>query len=319
MAHRFGPLGSRVVVPPSPSTIDLHTHTNRSDGVMEPAALVEAAAAVGVRILAITDHDTLAGYLAGREAAARVGIELIPGVEINTMADDADGFHEGELHVLGLGVDPASDQLQNALAVQREQRRRRFKLMVERLSELGLGIDDVIEQLALTEEDSLGRPTVARALVEKGHADSVEDAFRRLLSRGKPAYVPRLGLGPKGAIEAILGAGGLAVLAHFSDGPARPQVVRQLQDLGVRGLEVYYRAFWAETVDALAALARELKLVPTGGSDYHGDHETYAEAHAALWVPAEVGERLQAALPERPRPASDRPRAEAMIERRLNR
>ena len=302
MVHRHGPLGTREVVPPSPSTIDLHTHTNRSDGVMEPVALVEAAAAVGVRILAITDHDTLAGYHAARDAAARTGIELIPGVEINTMADDADGFHEGELHLLGIGVDPSSDRLNTALGVQRDQRRRRFRLMVERLAELGMGVDDVIDELALTDDDSLGRPTVARALVAKGYATSVEDAFRRLLSRGKPAYVARLGLGPKGAIDAILDAGGLAVLAHFSHGPARPQVVRQLQDLGVRGLEVYYRAFWAETVDALGALARELDLVATGGSDYHGDQETYAEAHAALWVPPEVGERLHAALEEDPAP-----------------
>src|SRR5690242_1975119 len=100
MVHRPAGAGEHPVVPPRPSTIDLHTHTNRSDGVEAPAALVEAAAAVGVTTIAITDHDTLAGYPQGRDAAARTGMTLIPGLEINTVADDADGFREGELHVL---------------------------------------------------------------------------------------------------------------------------------------------------------------------------------------------------------------------------
>jgi predicted metal-dependent phosphoesterase TrpH len=296
MTYRAGRRPGERVVPPAPSTIDLHTHSNRSDGVQDPAAIVGAAAAAGIRTLAITDHDTLAGLPAAREAARANAIDLIPGLEINTVADDADGFHEGELHVLGYGVDPANAGLAAALDVQRQQRRRRFWLIVERLSELDLSIDDVIRTLPLDDEDSLGRPTVARALVAKGHATSVDDAFRTLLSRGRPAYVPRQGLGPKGAIEAINGAGGIAVLAHFGEGAERPSVVRELMALGLRGLEVYYRAFPAETVDQLEALARVLRLVPTGGSDYHGDHETYAEAHAGLWVPPEVAPGLHEAM-----------------------
>ncbi|HVA87334.1 MAG TPA: PHP domain-containing protein [Candidatus Saccharimonadales bacterium] len=296
MVYRTGPKGDLPINPPGPSTIDLHTHTRRSDGVLEPGALVAAASIVGVRQLAITDHDTLAGYLDGRSAATAAGVDLIPGVEINTVADDADGFHEGELHLMGYGMDPQDSELAVALAGQRHWRRERFDRMVRRLAELGLPIDDALEQVPLADEDSLGRPTVARALVAKGLATSVDDAFRRLLSRGRPAYVPRLGLGPKDATQAIVRAGGLAVLAHFGEGPARPEVVRELRDLGVRGLEVWYRGFGAETVERLAALAVELRLVSTGGSDYHGDHETYAEAHAALWVPPAVGAGLTDAL-----------------------
>lgn len=288
------------VVPPGPSTIDLHTHTNRSDGVVEPAALVDAAAAAGIRTLAISDHDTLAGLPSARDAARRNGIDLIPALEINTVADDADGFHEGELHVLGYGVDPDNVGLAAALDVQRQQRRRRFWLIVERLDELELSIDDVIRSLPLDDADALGRPTVARALMAKGYAESVDDAFRRFLSRGQPAYVPRQGLGPKGAIEAITGAGGIAVLAHFGEAADRPSVVRDLMALGLRGMEVYYRTFTADTVRRLEALARLLRLVPTGGSDYHGDHETYAEAHAGLWVPPEVAPGLHEAMQERP-------------------
>jgi predicted metal-dependent phosphoesterase TrpH len=304
MAHRAPgpktepPAERHHVVPAAPSSIDLHTHTNRSDGVQTPAALVEAAAAAGVTTLSITDHDTLAALPTARDAAARHGITLIPGLEINTIADDADGFHEGELHVLGYGVDPLDDGLLAALDVQRQQRRQRFWLIVERLRQLDLGIDDEVEKLSLADDDALGRPTVGRALVAKGYAQSVDDAFRRFLSRGRPAYVPRQGLGPKGAIAAITGAGGIASLAHFAEAPNRPQVVRDLMRIGLRGLEVYYRSFWAETVDALAALARDLRLVPTGGSDYHGDHETYADAHAALWVPPEVAPGLRSAIEE---------------------
>jgi predicted metal-dependent phosphoesterase TrpH len=286
------------VVPPAPSTIDLHAHTNRSDGVLEPTALVDAAAAAGVRTLAITDHDTLAGLNVAREAARRNAIDLIPGLEINTVADDADGFHEGELHILGYGVDPANVALAAALDVQRQQRRRRFWLIVERLQELDMPIDDVVRKLPLDDSDALGRPTIARALIARGHATSVDDAFARLLSRGQPAYVPRQGLGPKGAIEAINAAGGVSVLAHFGEAVDRPEVVRQLMVLGLRGLEVYYRTFTVETVDRMAALARELRLVATGGSDYHGDHETYAEAHAALWVPPQVAAELHEAMSE---------------------
>ena len=161
-------------------------------------------------------------------------------------------------------------------------------------------IDDAIRDVPMDEHDALGRPTVARALVTKGFAATVDDAFRRMLSRGQPAYVPRQGLGPRGAIEAITRAGGIAVLAHFADAPERQSVVRDLMALGLRGLEVYYRAFPAATVHQLAALARALRLVPTGGSDYHGDHETYAEAQAALWVPPEVAGGLHAAIEDCP-------------------
>jgi predicted metal-dependent phosphoesterase TrpH len=284
------------VIPPAPASVDLHTHTLRSDGVQTPAALVAAAAAAGIRTLAITDHDTLAGLPEARAAGSRVGVDLIPGLEINSVADDADGFHEGELHVLGLGVNPDHPGLAAALDVQRRQRRYRFALIVDRLRDLGIGIDAVMEPIVRDDGDSLGRPTAARALVAAGHATSVDDAFARLLTRGRPAYVPRQGLGPKGAIEAIRSAGGIAVLAHFADAATRPSVVRDLMALGLTGLEVYYRAFAAGTVVQLEALARSLRLVATGGSDYHGDRETYAEAHAGLWVPPDVATQVRAAI-----------------------
>jgi 3',5'-nucleoside bisphosphate phosphatase len=281
------------VVPPAPSSIDLHTHTRRSDGLLDPATLVAAASAAGVTILAITDHDTLAGY---REVVAAnavpTGMNLLPGVEINALVTRDLGLWEGELHILGFGMDPGDATFEAALAGQREQRRIRFDRTVERLLELGIGIDAQVALLASDGNDSLGRPTIARALMAAGHAESVEDAFRRLLGHGCPAYVPRLGLGPVEAIATIRAAGGLPALAHFREAPEREDVLRELVDAGLGGLEVYYRTFDQAAVDAVGEVAARLRLVPTGGSDYHGDTGTYAAAHAQLWVPPEAGETL---------------------------
>lgn len=291
------------VVPPAPSTIDLHTHSTRSDGVLEPAALVRDAASAGVRLLALTDHDTLAGVrdvLAAGAGRPRIpaGLELIPGVEINAITPLAAGLGEGELHVLGLGVDPDNEAFEAVLAGQRVERRRRFERTIDRLRDIGLGIDDGAAALATSPDDALGRPTVARLLVAAGHASSVQDAFTRLLGHGCPAYVPRAGLGPVDAIAAIRAAGGLPALAHFSEAPDRLPVVRELIDAGLGGLEVYYRAWDQETVDAVAAVAFGLGLVATGGSDYHGDTGSYAEAHRALWVPPVVGVTVRDRLRE---------------------
>jgi len=285
----LAPAGSGRVQPPAPSTIDLHTHTTRSDGVLAPALLVRAAAAVGVRLFALTDHDTLAGYReVVADAAVPAGMTLVPGVEINAIVTRDLGLWEGELHVLGFGMDPTDEAFEATLAGQRARRRERFERTVALLRELDLSIDAQLAEITRSTDDALGRPTVARALMAAGHATSVEDAFSRLLAWGKPAYVPRTGLGPTGAIEAIRSAGGLAVLAHFGEAASRVDIVRELADAGLGGLEVYYRSFDSATVEAVGEVARTLHLVPTGGSDYHGDTGSYEEAHAALWVPPEV-------------------------------
>jgi GNAT superfamily N-acetyltransferase len=166
--------------------------------------------------------------------------------------------------------------------------------MVRRLRELDLSIDAELEQQpAVTDEDALGRPRIARAMIAAGYATSIEDAFNRHLSKGRPAYVPRLGLNAVESIKAIRSAGGLASLAHFAEAPQHLPFLRELVDAGLNGLEVYYRAYAPPVVESLRQVALEQGLVMTGGTDFHGDRESYAEAHAELWIPDDAEPELR--------------------------
>ena len=296
--RRLGRHGPR----PSPapeagvSIVDLHTHTLRSDGVLQPVELVRAAAAAGVKTLAITDHDTLAAYrelILGRAMPAP--IELIPGVEINALAKGIP-LAEGELHILGFGMHQADDAFEAALAKQRSARKVRFERTIEKLRAVGMPIDAHLGHIDLTRDDALGRPTIARALIAAGYATSVEDAFNRLIGWGGPGYVQREGMGPRDAIEAIRAAGGVAVLAHFSEAPGQMPLLRELKEIGLAGLEVFYISFDRDTVELVGAVARRLGLLATGGSDYHGDTSSYPEAHALLHVPSSVAPTLRQAI-----------------------
>jgi predicted metal-dependent phosphoesterase TrpH len=261
-------------------------------------------AEAGMLVVALTDHDTLDGYRALRALRAGrpggpVGPAVIAGVEINAVHGDE--TWEGELHILGLGMTDDDPTFEAALARQRAGRTARIEKTLERLRALEMPVDEAFaEVVAGADPSSLGRPHVARALVLRGHAASVDDAFARFLGRGQPAYVPRVGLGAREAIEAIRGARGLPVLAHFREALDEVDLVEQLMAWGLGGLEVYYagpgRQFSAAETDALARFAAERGLVTTGGSDYHGDTMTYAEAVAALSIPAVVEASLPAAI-----------------------
>jgi 3',5'-nucleoside bisphosphate phosphatase len=303
------------MVTPRPNRVDLHTHTNRSDGVLEPLALYGAMRDFGMRLVAIADHDTLAGYRELRAAglgatAGPDGPRLVPAVEINSVCGQdllsmGIELEEGELHVLGFGVDADDEALEAQLARQRGSRKTRLLLIIDALRRLGKPIDDQIAPYLETEE-ALGRPHIARAMVEAGYVETVQEAFDAWIDRKGPAYVPRQGLGTRDAIDAINAAGGIAVLAHYPAAPEQPELIRKLVDWGVRGLEVNYRRFLPETVEQMTSFARRMGLVATGGSDYHGDGMTYAEAQAATWVPESVGEALLAALEGAPTGAISR-------------
>jgi len=294
-----------VTLPPR-NRIDLHCHTARSDGVLQPSDLLAAMREWGIMLACITDHDTLDGY---RELiAAGEGDRhprLLPGVEINSVASDVPGLWEGELHILGYGMDAGDAAFEAALAEQRRLRAQRTDMIVDRLRSLGMPVDEQLPGAIGPGVTSPGRPHLARALVAAGHAESVDDAMRRILARGAPGYVPRQGLGPREAIDAIRAAGGLASLAHFREAPGRPDVIDRLCDWGLGALEVYYISFDEATRAAVARVAADHGLVATGGSDYHGDSWTYEQAQAACHVSDDVGDAVLAALARHAMPGAE--------------
>ncbi len=294
---RRAPLADRLV-PPTPTWADFHAHTARSDGLLEPADLVAQAAAAGVRVLAIADHDTLAGYrevVAAGAAPLPAGIEVIPAVEINATARDIPDLPDGELHLVGLGVDADDYALEALLTGQRESRRRRFEAMIARLREIDLPIDEALDELGAldrADEEAFGRPTIARALVRAGHAADVPDAFARIVGHGKPGYVRRQGMGPREAIAAINGAGGIAVLAHFYAASSLPGVVAEMVELGLRGIEVHHRSFGRALVEEMRVVAARHRLLPSGGTDFHGIRASEPDL-CGIYVPMKVVRRLR--------------------------
>jgi 3',5'-nucleoside bisphosphate phosphatase len=287
--------------------VDLHCHTNRSDGVLSPDQLLAAMADWGIQVAAISDHDTLAGYRQLREAAAggrtpATSPLLIPAIEINSIADRplielGVELEEGELHILGYGVDADDDTFEEKLSGQRDARMARLHMIIERLRELGVPIDDEIGP-ALASEEAVGRPHIARAMVAAGHVATVQDAFDKWIDRNGPAYVPRQGMKSREAIDAIVDAHGIPVLAHYPAAPEQPTLIDLITDWGVRGLEVYYRRFDQATITAMEELAGDRGLLVTGGSDYHGDTGSYAESMRTTFVPRTATDRLLAAIAE---------------------
>jgi 3',5'-nucleoside bisphosphate phosphatase len=246
--------------------IDLHLHTTASDGLCSPRQLVEQAAAAGITTLAVTDHDTMAAAKEVSALAQAAGIRFVPGIEITAIENGAD------VHILGYFLDSTSPRLGAFLATQRESRVQRAKAIAERLARLGVHIDvsPLIETASRQDGSSIGRPQVARALVAAGHAVDTNDAFERWLGRGRPGFVPRSGATSEEVIAVIHEAGGLASLAHpgITKVDARLGVLR---DAGLDALEAYHSDHDPATRDHYLRLARDLDLLVTGGSDYHGD------------------------------------------------
>lgn len=248
--------------------IDLHTHTIASDGTLTPTALVELAARKGLAAIAITDHDTLAAIPDARAVGEKLGVEVIAGVELSVSHAGAD------VHLLGYFVDPTNAALAERLARFRAVREQRGARMVERLRELGVDIT-LAEVMAEAKGAALGRPHVARALVAKGIVKSIPEAFDQWLADGRPAHVPKEKLGAQEAIALVHGARGVAVLAHPGLLPeaSRYRIIHDLAALGLDGVEVEHSRHSSEERHRLRDLARELDLVETGGSDFHGENK----------------------------------------------
>jgi predicted metal-dependent phosphoesterase TrpH len=276
--------------------IDLHLHTTASDGALSPSELVSRARAALLSIIAITDHDTTAGTCAAREAARDAGLELIPGIEISAVADGRD------VHMLGYFIDPDSAMLAAFLEAQRAERLRRLIAMGDRLEALGRPIDvEPILDLARCGR-SVGRPQVADALVLEGHAASRDDAFNKFLEFGAPAFVARCGAAPYDVIRVVHEAGGVVSMAHPGL-TRRDDLIPRMAAAGLDALEVRHSDHDQATEMHYRALAAELGLATTAGSDYHGDVGRRAANLGQVVMPAADFESLLRAA-ERRRVAS---------------
>lgn len=245
-------------------TVDLHLHTTVSDGTLTPAALVRRAAARGLKYIAVTDHDTLDGIDEALATAAEYpGLTCIPGIEISTETAT------GEAHVLGYFLDHRDAALNRRMRHLQQSRQQRAERMVAKLNGLGLPLE--IERVReLGGDGSLGRPHVAAAMLELGYISEFAEAFKKYIGRGGPAYVPREKITPLEAVEIILKARGLPVLAHpFTVGAVAPMVA-DLAAGGLVGIEVYYAEHSAEQISEYLALAVKHDLIVTGGTDFHG-------------------------------------------------
>lgn len=257
---------------------DFHTHTVASDGALTPSELVRSAAANRVTAFALTDHDTIDGIAEAQQEGLRLGVEVIAGIELSV--NDRDGTRS--LHVLGLGISPGDERLRARLDLVRHGRQSRAARMVARLRELGIGIEYArVDEIATG--GSVGRPHVARALVELGVCADADEAFVKYLRRGRPGYEPNDTLSASEAIALVHDAGGVAVLAHppLSDGVDRPggieAFVERLLPDGLDGLEIWHPGHRPGQIKRLRRLAREHHLLETGGSDFHGDERPAIE------------------------------------------
>ena len=274
---------------PVPRTVDLHMHSTASDGARSPEEVAAAAYAAGLAAIALTDHDTVSGVDAARIAGARLGLRVITGVELS--ADD-----EGrEIHVLGLHLERL-ELIEMAMQEFRATRIDRARLMVDRLNALGVPVtfESVIAQAA---GGAVGRPHVARAVVAGGWALEQREVFDRWLGNGKPANVPKQRLDVAEAIRIIHEAGGLAIVAHPGVDCNRTRIER-LVTLGIDGLEVRHPGHSADEIRRLGALVEHFRLVPSGGSDWHGAPEG-SRTIGCMQVPYDVLERQEARLAAR--------------------
>jgi len=248
--------------------LDLHTHSSFSDGLLGPAELVDLARAHNIRVLALTDHDTVDGIPEALAQGRRQGVEVVPGIEISA-------WHENlSMHILGYWLQHDSPEFLASLEKLQNGRHERNIRIIARLKHMGLQVTEE-ELQVFSVHGQTGRPHIARLLTEKGLVRDVDQAFTRYLKRGAAAYIERFRFHIAEAIRMISNAQGMAVLAHpvqLDPGLRQlPSLLRELQGYGLKGIEAYYPGYARKTIKTLVRLAEECGLLVTGGSDFHGD------------------------------------------------
>ncbi len=267
---------------------DLHVHTNASDGALPPAEVVKTAAEAGLAAVGITDHDTVAGLDEALEAGERLGIVVVPGVEISTIYGK-----NAEAHILGYFMDHHDSVFAEKLRVLKDARWERGRMMVERLQAVGVPIDfDRVQELA--DGGAVGRPHVARALCEVGAASSLDAAFGRYLVEGAPGYVERMKVTPQEAVRMILDAGGVPCCAHAGKLKDDALLV-DLMDCGLKGIEAYHPDHSSAACRSYAKFGLKNRLIVTGGSDAHCISPEHHGGIGSVTVDASVVEQLRQA------------------------
>jgi 3',5'-nucleoside bisphosphate phosphatase len=247
--------------------IDLHTHSTASDGTLSPTELIQAAKNADLEAIALTDHDTTGGLEEAAVAAQAVGMEFIPGCELSVVSQN------GNMHILGYWIPVGPSELSVTLRFLRDRRHDRNHLIMAKLKALGLDIsyDDV---LAVSGGDAVGRPHIAQVMLAKGYIREINEAFKDYLGSEGKAYVPKEKLGPRRAIELLKSVGATVVLAHpfllGLEGPDLRGVLKQLKEFGLDGIEALYTLHRPHQTRLYLDIARDLDLLVTGGSDFHG-------------------------------------------------
>lgn len=270
--------------------IDLHSHSLASDGEHPAAEVARRARAAGLSVWGLCDHDTVAGLPEAAAEAGRLGLRLVPGIELSAF------LGKKEIHVLGHFVDPVHPALRAFEDELAAHRRWRMGEIARRLAALNVHVrPEDIERWSGGK--TIGRPHVARAILEKGHVASIREAFDRFLGEGMPAYVPRLRLEVADAVALVRGAGGTATVAHPAVSRLDARELERAREAGVVGLEVHHVDHDPGTRERLLRIAEELDLVPTAGSDYHGETISPERHLGDVTMPAEDLARLEARRP----------------------
>lgn len=260
--------------------IDLHMHTTFSDGSVTPEEIVAMALEHGLEAIAITDHDNTRSYIPAKEAAHGTSLEVIPGIELNTWWKDY------EVHILGYYIDPENESIQEVCQEHhcaREEQITRLVSLMQRQGKVNVTVDDI--QSFSRPGGTIGRPHVAKAIVEKGGAANISDAFRKYLVPSAPTYHRRKTVTPHEAVEAIYESGGIAVIAHPGDMEIIEELAVDLMNYGLRGIEAYHRSHSSVEIEFHCSLAERLGLIVTGGTDFHGLAELYPQSLSRLHMP----------------------------------
>ena len=247
---------------------DLHIHTLYSDGVFSPEKIVDTAIDVGLQVIALTDHDNVLSYPVAKDYLRKTNrddkLEIIQGIEVNTL------YKNYEVHILGYFMDVNNSDFQNMLKIQQQARVKQTKEIINLLSKkegIKIKFEDIKKQVA--QGGSIGRPHIAKAITNAGGTSSVIEAYSKYIHDDSPVYVQRKTVSPQDAVEIIYDAGGIPVIAHPHDIDIAEDLIKELMQYGLRGIEAYHRKHSPACVEYFSSMAEELGLIVTGGSDFH--------------------------------------------------